>query len=230
TGSRKGVLSHEKTENTSRGPTIAQSLNLSALHYSTALLFSSCQRHVLFFADRSHTQLLKEKRYHDERDKFFARVYEKRKWIEAIVAYHLNLGSSNSCCMDDVENWHHGSFISNRNSSLEDVFCFGSLFHIRLVMPFDLEMGTKRSGVRREPMRGFKKTVQMFLYQSYTAFLHLLVKLLLNWKTYHFLPAAFNTYIINFYHGLVVLSLRNLFVTKLRITYLLTRWWALATC
>jgi hypothetical protein len=67
--------------------------------------------------------------------------------------------------------------VGNRNSSLEDAFCFGSLFRIGLVMPFDLEMGTKRSGVRREPMRGFKKTVQMFLYRSYTAFLHLLVKL-----------------------------------------------------
>ncbi|KAJ8225850.1 hypothetical protein LV156_009038 [Aspergillus fumigatus] len=98
----------------------------------------------------------------------------------------------------------------NKKSSLEDVFCFGFLFRIGSVMPFDLEMGTRRSGVKRARMRGFKKTAQMFLYRSYTAFLHLLVKLLLDWKTYHCSPAAFNTYVVDFYHGLVVLSLHNI--------------------
>jgi hypothetical protein len=53
---------------------------------------------------------------------------------------------------------------------------------------------------------------------------------LLDWKTYHSSPAAFNTYVVDFYHGLVVLSLHSLFVTKLRATYLVTVLWALATC
>ncbi|GIK04890.1 hypothetical protein Aspvir_008988 [Aspergillus viridinutans] len=61
-------------------------------------------------AQREEVNILHRLRYHDERRKFFAHVYEKRNWIEAIVAHHLNLGSPNSCCMDDVENWHHGSF------------------------------------------------------------------------------------------------------------------------
>lgn len=36
--------------------------------------------------------------------------FEKRNWIAAVVAHHLNLGQSSSCRMDDVENWYHGSF------------------------------------------------------------------------------------------------------------------------
>jgi hypothetical protein len=61
-------------------------------------------------AQREEVNILHRLKYHDERNKFFAHVFEKRSWIEAIVAHHLNLGSSNSCRMDDVENWHHGSF------------------------------------------------------------------------------------------------------------------------
>ncbi|KAH2747719.1 hypothetical protein KXV52_000198, partial [Aspergillus fumigatus] len=68
----------------------------------------------------------------------------------------------------------------NGDSSLVNAFCFASLFRVGSVMPFDLEMATKRSDVRREPMRGSKRTAQMSLYRSYTAFLHLPVKLFLN--------------------------------------------------
>lgn len=44
-------------------------------------------------------------------------------------------------------------------------------------MIFDVEMETKKSDVRREPMRGFKKTAQMSRYRSYTSLLPLPVKL-----------------------------------------------------
>ncbi|KAE8153859.1 hypothetical protein BDV25DRAFT_168136 [Aspergillus avenaceus] len=47
---------------------------------------------------------------HGEITYSFAKEEEKRPWIEAIVAHHLNLGASYTCCMDDAENWLHGSF------------------------------------------------------------------------------------------------------------------------
>lgn len=48
--------------------------------------------------------------YPDQRTQFFASLVNKSNCIQAIVAYHLNLDSSDSCHVDDIENWHHGSF------------------------------------------------------------------------------------------------------------------------
>ncbi|PYI24950.1 hypothetical protein BP00DRAFT_431727 [Aspergillus indologenus CBS 114.80] len=61
-------------------------------------------------AKREEVNMIHRLKYHDQRDKFFAHIFEKRKWIEATVAHHLNLASTNLCRMDDVEKWHHGSF------------------------------------------------------------------------------------------------------------------------
>ncbi|PWY91883.1 hypothetical protein BO94DRAFT_564583 [Aspergillus sclerotioniger CBS 115572] len=61
-------------------------------------------------AQKKEVNILHRLSYHDQRERFFAHVVERRDWIEAIVAHHLNLGSPNSCYMDDMENWHHGSF------------------------------------------------------------------------------------------------------------------------
>jgi hypothetical protein len=107
-----------KTENASPDPAIAHFLDPSELQYSTGPYFLDMPKTrpllrgqiTYSTAQREEVNILHRLRYHDERNKFFEHVYEKRNWIEAVVAHHLNLGSSNSCRMDDVENWHHGSF------------------------------------------------------------------------------------------------------------------------
>lgn len=78
----------------------------------------------------------------------------------------------------------------NGKTSLDNAFYFGFLFRIGSVMPFDLEMGMKRSDVRQEPMRGFKKTARMSRYPSYMALLHLLVKLYVFFLSF-FLSSSF---------------------------------------
>lgn len=62
------------------------------------------------FAKEEEVNILHRLGYPAQRAKFFNHVFKKRNWIEAIVAYHLNLGSSKLCRMDGLEKWHHGSF------------------------------------------------------------------------------------------------------------------------
>ncbi|EAW09981.1 uncharacterized protein ACLA_042030 [Aspergillus clavatus NRRL 1] len=42
-------------------------------------------------AKTEEVNVLHRLRYHDQRDEFFAHILEKRYWVEAIVAHHLNL-------------------------------------------------------------------------------------------------------------------------------------------
>lgn len=61
-------------------------------------------------AKREEVNILHRLAYPAQRERFFAHILEKRRGIEAIVAHHLNLGSSSLCRMDEAENWCHGSF------------------------------------------------------------------------------------------------------------------------
>jgi len=61
-------------------------------------------------AKREEVNILHRLGYPDQRTKFFTHIASKRNWIEAIVAHHLNLASSDSCHVADIEDWHHGSF------------------------------------------------------------------------------------------------------------------------
>ncbi|RAL06348.1 uncharacterized protein BO80DRAFT_460557 [Aspergillus ibericus CBS 121593] len=61
-------------------------------------------------AKTEEVNVLHRLRYPDQRDEFFAYILEKRNWIEAVVAHHLNLESPNQCRMADFGNWQHGSF------------------------------------------------------------------------------------------------------------------------
>ncbi|KAL4948359.1 hypothetical protein BDW69DRAFT_94574 [Aspergillus filifer] len=61
-------------------------------------------------AKLEEVNVLHRLRYCDQRDEFFAYILENRKWIEMIVAHHLNLGSSNECRVADFGDWQHGSF------------------------------------------------------------------------------------------------------------------------
>ncbi|KAL2833721.1 hypothetical protein BDW59DRAFT_168807 [Aspergillus cavernicola] len=60
-------------------------------------------------AKREEVNILHRLTYPEQRVRFFASILDRRDWVESIVAHHLNLALS-QCCMDDFENWYHGSF------------------------------------------------------------------------------------------------------------------------
>jgi hypothetical protein len=61
-------------------------------------------------AKEEEVNILHRLKYHDERAKFFAHIADKRSWIAAVVAHHLNLTSRSSCRVADLEDWDHGSY------------------------------------------------------------------------------------------------------------------------
>ncbi|KFZ06251.1 hypothetical protein V501_07595 [Pseudogymnoascus sp. VKM F-4519 (FW-2642)] len=61
-------------------------------------------------AQAEEVNILHRLRYPAEEVKFFNHINNKRSWIKAVVAHHLQLRSSTLCQVADVKSWYHGSF------------------------------------------------------------------------------------------------------------------------
>lgn len=54
--------------------------------------------------------ILHQLSYYDKQTSFFAHLNHHQGWIKNIVAHHLNLNSTDTCHVPNIENWLHGSF------------------------------------------------------------------------------------------------------------------------
>ncbi|RDW81395.1 uncharacterized protein DSM5745_04952 [Aspergillus mulundensis] len=61
-------------------------------------------------AKEKQVNVLRELQYFTQRAQFFDLLKSKQSWIQAVVAHHLNLKSTDACRLADTEEWVHGSF------------------------------------------------------------------------------------------------------------------------
>lgn len=61
-------------------------------------------------AQREEINLLHRLDYPRQQSDFFTSLDNRRSWIKAVVAHHLNSSLSESCLVADTEDWLHGSY------------------------------------------------------------------------------------------------------------------------
>ncbi|EEP77983.1 predicted protein [Uncinocarpus reesii 1704] len=62
------------------------------------------------FAKKEEVNVLHRLQYVDLRERYFTLINARHGWMKAIVAHHLNLGSSEICRIADTAEWYCGSF------------------------------------------------------------------------------------------------------------------------
>lgn len=137
-------------------------------------------------AKERDVNILHQLGYVDQQCRFFTYLHDRREWMKAVVAHHLDLRSTAMCHVAEMEDCLRGSFNVCIPITLEGWNSWqqaGRRVILRFPLPTasaicsDQGMGTKKFSVRPVHMHGSNRIALMFQFQIYTVLRYQLVKL-----------------------------------------------------